>query len=236
MGKAILRRIYGDFSTPTQDWTADIMAKHAIIPHQQFAYTIGKNSSDIAMVIDAMDILHSGRFDGFVLISSDSDFTRLASRIREQGIEVYGIGERKTPQAFVAACNRFIYVENISVVNEPQDQKSDYPVTKQDPTINQDAVTNQDPVAKQEPVTKQGTVTKQAQNHVFQLISNVMKNTNDPDGWANLSTIGQQLRNIYPDFDPRTYGKAKLSTLMRSIDRFEENPKTGYFRIKNNAT
>ena len=210
LGEAGLRRIYGDFSTrPTytapQGWTADIMAEHAIIPHQQFAYTTGKNSSDIALVIDAMDILHSGRFNGFVLVSSDSDFTRLASRIREQGNEVYGIGERKAPRAFVAACNRFIHVENISAVNESRACKSDL-------------------------------FTKHDQNHVFQLISNVMKYTNDADGWANLPFIGGQLRKMYPDFDPRTYGKAKLGNLMRSIDRFEENPKTGYFRIKNNPT
>ncbi|EEX09166.1 protein containing DUF88 [Ruegeria lacuscaerulensis ITI-1157] len=114
LGEASLRRIYGDFSGGTpQGWSAEKLAEYAIVPHQQFANTTGKNAGDIALVIDAMDILHSGRFDGFVLVSSDSDFTRLASRIREQGLRVYGIGERKTPKAFVAACNRFILIENI---------------------------------------------------------------------------------------------------------------------------
>ena len=115
LGEASIRRIYGDFSgNGAQGWTKEKLAALAIVPHQQFANTTGKNASDIALVIDAMDILHSGRFDGFVLISSDSDFTRLASRIREQGVDVFGMGMRKTPAAFVKACKRFIYVENLT--------------------------------------------------------------------------------------------------------------------------
>ena len=112
IGEATLRRIYGDFSTGhLKGWTK-ILAQHAIIPHQQFAYTKEKNSSDIALVIDAMDLLHSGRFDGFCLVSSDSDFTRLAARIREEGLDVYGIGQKKTPESFRQACTRFIFTEN----------------------------------------------------------------------------------------------------------------------------
>jgi hypothetical protein len=114
LGEASVRRIYGDFSSNYLKGWADKLATLALVPHQQFANTTGKNSSDIALVIDAMDILHSGRFDGFVLISSDSDFTRLASRIREQGVDVYGIGQQKTPAAFRNACKRFIYVENLA--------------------------------------------------------------------------------------------------------------------------
>jgi hypothetical protein len=113
LGEASVRRIYGDFSgTRTKAW-ADVLSRHAIIPHQQFAYTKGKNSSDIALVIDAMDLLLSGRFDGFCLVSSDSDFTRLAARIREQGVDVFGFGEQKTPESFRQACRRFIYTENL---------------------------------------------------------------------------------------------------------------------------
>lgn len=113
IGEASVRRIYGDFSgTRSKAW-ADILSRHAIIPHQQFAYTTGKNASDITLVIDAMDLLHSGRFDGFCLVSSDSDFTRLASRIREQGVDVFGFGEQKTPESFRQACRRFIYTENL---------------------------------------------------------------------------------------------------------------------------
>src|SRR3954465_14233557 len=112
-GEASVRRIYGDFSSPQLRSWADILQKHAIDPYQQFAYTKGKNASDIALVIDAMDLLHSGRFDGFFLVSSDSDFTRLASRMREQGADVYGFGAQKTPESFRQACRRFIYTENL---------------------------------------------------------------------------------------------------------------------------
>ncbi|MCO5158584.1 MAG: NYN domain-containing protein [Aquamicrobium sp.] len=113
IGEASVRRIYGDFSQGRSKGWADILAKHAIIPQQQFAYTTGKNASDITLVIDAMDLLHSGRFDGFCLVSSDSDFTRLAARIREQGVDVFGFGEQKTPESFRQACRRFIYTENL---------------------------------------------------------------------------------------------------------------------------
>ncbi len=113
LGEASVRRIYGDFSNARSKGWSDVLSKHAIIPQQQFAYTTGKNASDITLVIDAMDLLHSGRFDGFCLVSSDSDFTRLAARIREQGIDVYGFGEQKTPESFRQACRRFIYTENL---------------------------------------------------------------------------------------------------------------------------
>src|SRR5437588_1885071 len=120
-GEASVRRIYGDFSNSQLKSWADILQKHAIDPYQQFAYTKGKNASDIALVIDAMDLLHSGRFDGFCLVSSDSDFTRLAARIREQGVDVFGFGERKTPESFRQACRRFVYTENLlpGTVNDP---------------------------------------------------------------------------------------------------------------------
>ena len=113
IGEASVRRIYGDFSNPRSKAWADTLSKHAIIPQQQFAYTSGKNASDITLVIDAMDLLHSGRFDGFCLVSSDSDFTRLAARIREQGVDVFGFGEQKTPESFRQACRRFVYTENL---------------------------------------------------------------------------------------------------------------------------
>src|SRR3712207_508509 len=119
IGEASVRRIYGDFSSPRLKPWSNILAQHAIIPHQQFAYTTGKNASDIALVIDAMDLLHSGRFDGFCLVSSDSDFTRLASRIREQGVAVYGFGEHKTPESFRQACHRFIFTENLLLPEAP---------------------------------------------------------------------------------------------------------------------
>ncbi|QOZ35335.1 NYN domain-containing protein [Bradyrhizobium sp. CCBAU 53421] len=121
IGEASVRRIYGDFSNPRSKGWADILSKHAIIPQQQFAYTTGKNASDITLVIDAMDLLHSGRFDGFCLVSSDSDFTRLAARIREHGIDVFGFGEQKTPESFRQACRRFVYTENLRGATSNQD-------------------------------------------------------------------------------------------------------------------
>ncbi|WP_050605192.1 NYN domain-containing protein [Ruegeria sp. 6PALISEP08] len=205
LGEAGLRRIYGDFSNGSpQGWDAKSLAEYAIVPHQQFANTSKKNSSDIALVIDAMDILHSGRFNGFVLVSSDSDFTRLASRIREQGLDVFGIGERKAPSAFVAACNRFIYIENIEKpeVGAPQ-------------------------------VKKAGDVkSKHELNHAYQLIRNVVLNTNEADGWASLSFVGSQLGKMYPDFDSRTYGYKRLSDLVRAIDRFDKRGTNGDLKIR----
>src|SRR5689334_19444912 len=118
IGEASVRRIYGDFSHSRSKGWSEILSKHAIIPQQQFAYSTGKNASDITLVIDAMDLLHSGRFDGFCLVSSDSDFTRLASRLREQGADVYGFGEQKTPESFRQACRRFIYTENLQPESE----------------------------------------------------------------------------------------------------------------------
>ncbi|MDK3019934.1 NYN domain-containing protein [Pseudodonghicola flavimaris] len=196
-GEASIRRIYGDFSGGSpQGWSKDKLAALAIIPHQQFANTTGKNSSDIALVIDAMDILHSGRFDGFVLISSDSDFTRLASRIREQGLDVYGIGMRKTPAAFVRACKRFIYVENL--LQEPSRQKPK-PVSK--PAGDAEAPAELEDPAK--------------------LVIRAMDAIEQEDEWFSLGQIGQYITASNPDFDTRSYGKKKLSDLIKELKRFE---------------
>ncbi|NVO56080.1 NYN domain-containing protein [Rhodobacteraceae bacterium B1Z28] len=205
LGEAGLRRIYGDFSNGSpQGWDAKSLAEYAIVPHQQFANTTGKNSSDIALVIDAMDILHTGRFSGFVLVSSDSDFTRLASRVREQGLDVFGIGERKAPKAFVAACNRFIYIENIEKMAEV-DQSSE---------------------------KSNGQPGKQSLNHAYQLIRNVVLTTNNPDGWATLPFVERQLGKIYPDFDSRSYGFKSTRDLVREVGRFDEADANGYFKIR----
>lgn len=196
-GEASIRRIYGDFSGGApQGWSKDKIAALAIIPHQQFANTTGKNASDIALVIDAMDILHSGRFDGFVLISSDSDFTRLASRIREQGLDVYGMGMRKTPAAFVKACKRFIYVENL--MQEPQKPKPKAPAKP---------VENSEAPAELEDPTK--------------LVIRAMDAIDQEDEWYSLGQIGQFITAANPDFDTRSYGKKKLSDLVKELKRFE---------------
>lgn len=201
LGEASIRRIYGDFSGGApQGWNKETLAALAIVPHQQFANTTGKNASDIALVIDAMDILHSGRFDGFVLISSDSDFTRLASRIREQGLDVFGIGMRKTPGAFVKACKRFIYVENL--MPEPQ--------PKAKPGQSQPAV---GPAQKLEDPTT--------------LVIRAMDAIDQDDEWFALGRIGQLIVAANPDFDTRSYGKRKLSDLLADLKRFEMKRGTG---------
>ncbi len=208
LGEASVRRIYGDFSrTQLRGW-ADKLASLALVPHQQFANTIGKNSSDIALVIDAMDILHSGRFDGFVLISSDSDFTRLASRIREQGLDVYGIGQRKTPEAFRKACKRFIFVENLMASPEPA-------TTPDAPNLWPDARLIE-PAARKDPATA-----------AVPLIHAAMRAIGDDEEWYSLGQIGQYLITASPDFDARSYGSSKLSDLIAKTGAFETRKSMG---------
>ncbi|MDN2580351.1 NYN domain-containing protein [Aquibium sp. ELW1220] len=194
IGEASVRRIYGDFSSSRSKAWIDVLAKHAIVPHQQFAYTTGKNASDITLVIDAMDLLHTGRFDGFCLVSSDSDFTRLASRIREQGIDVFGFGEQKTPESFRQACRRFIYTENL------------LPGAAADSTETSD---------------ERPSGTLQPPSNAVPLIRRVLAEMESADGWAYLGGVGTQLVNRYPDFDPRSYGFRKLSDLVRKTEAFD---------------
>lgn len=195
-GEASIRRIYGDFAGGSpQGWNKEKLAALAIVPHQQFANTTGKNASDIALVIDAMDILHSGRFDGFVLISSDSDFTRLASRIREQGVDVFGMGMRKTPAAFVRACKRFIYVENL--LEEPGKPK---------PKPRKEDESNGPPAELPDPT---------------KLVIRAMDAIDQDDEWFTLGQIGQFITTAAPDFDTRSYGKRKLSELIATLKLFE---------------
>ncbi|MBR9652415.1 NYN domain-containing protein [Thalassovita aquimarina] len=202
LGEASIRRIYGDFSGGApQGWSKDKLAALAIVPHQQFANTTGKNASDIALVIDAMDILHSGRFDGFVLISSDSDFTRLASRIREQGLDVFGMGMRKTPAAFVKACKRFIYVENLVEQSAPAKSNAGSKGEKAaGETASGDEVRAEDPA---------------------RLVIRAMDAINQDDEWYSLGLIGQFITQANPEFDTRSYGKKKLSDLLAGLKRFE---------------
>ena len=204
LGEASVRRIYGDWSATRLNAWAKKVAALGLVADQQFSNTKGKNASDIGLVIAAMDFLHSGLFDGFVLVSSDSDFTRLAARIREQGLDVYGIGEKKTPEAFRMACKRFIYVENLGVVEElaPKAVKADTP---------------------EEPLAKPGG--KEPPAKAIPLIIAAMRAI-DPEGeWYSLGQVGQSITQANPDFDTRTYGAAKLSDLVRKISsRFEVKP------------
>ena len=204
IGEASVRRIYGDFSgTRLKSW-AEILQKFAIDPYQQFAYTTGKNASDIALVIDAMDLLHSGRFDGFCLVSSDSDFTRLAARIREQGIDVYGFGEQKTPESFRQACRRFIFTENLlPEYAAPAPGRT----TKKPPLL---------PASEAVP-----------------LLRKVIDQMEGEDGWVHLGEVGKRVTNLAPDFDPRTYGHAKLSDLVLGTGAFDiDRPEGGGVRIR----
>jgi len=192
IGEASVRRIYGDFSSGRSKGWADQLSKHAIIPHQQFAYTTGKNASDITLVIDAMDLLHSGRFDGFCLVSSDSDFTRLAARIREQGVDVFGFGEQKTPESFRQACRRFVYTENL---------------------LPGASANGDDREAKTKPL--------QPPNKATPIIKKIIQQIETEDGWVPLGQVGNQLSNLASDFDPRTFGFRKLSDLVRKTNAFE---------------
>jgi uncharacterized LabA/DUF88 family protein len=204
IGEASVRRIYGDFSSTHMNAWAKVLTKHAIIPQQQFAYTTGKNASDIALVIDAMDLLHTGRFDGFCLVSSDSDFTRLAARIREHGVDVFGFGEQKTPESFRQACRRFIYTENL-LARSPSNGEG--------------------PIEAVKPL--------QQPNAATATIKKVIAQIDSEDGWVPLREVGKQLANLAPDFDSRTYGFRKLSDLVRKTNAFEvAQPEDGVLRIR----
>jgi uncharacterized LabA/DUF88 family protein len=204
LGEASVRRIYGDFSGVRSKGWADILSKHAIIPQQQFAYTTGKNASDITLVIDAMDLLHSGRFDGFCLVSSDSDFTRLAARIREQGIDVFGFGEQKTPESFRQACRKFVYTENLLATTHTNSGD-----------------------------TSRATNPLQSPSAATPVISKVIAQMESEDGWVPLGAVGTQLANLASDFDPRTFGFRKLSDLVRKTNSFEiDHPEGGSLRIR----
>ena len=233
LGEASVRRIYGDFSGPhLRSWEKKL-AGLAVIPHQQFAYTKGKNSSDIALVIDAMDLMHTGRFDGFVLVSSDSDFARLASRLREQGLQVFGIGRTNTPEAFRKACKRFIFVENLlgdgDSVRDADESKQTEPAggepeaKESNARSGPDATPSKAPPPEPEKSGPAVTGRKQPATKAVPLVIAAMR-AHDDD-WVPLSVIGSHVRAATPEFDPRTYGCAKLVDLLE---------KTGQFEVKRN--
>lgn len=213
LGEASVRRIYGDWSAARLGGWARKVAALGLVADQQFSNTKGKNASDIGLVIAAMDFLHSGLFDGFVLVSSDSDFTRLAARVREQGLDVYGIGEKKTPEAFRMACKRFIYVENLGAIVTEDPARSPLRAEPAQPGLE---------VPSPEPPARSGT--KEAPAKAIPLIIAAMRAI-DPEGeWYSLGQIGQYITQGNPDFDTRTYGSAKLSDLIKKISRFEVQP------------
>jgi len=188
----------------------NVLLENAIIPVQQYGYTVGKNATDSAMIIDAMDILYSGKVHGFCLVSSDSDFTRLATRLREAGMKVYGIGEKKTPDPFIAACDKFIYIEILKKEIHPKDTESEI-----EPKIRKESFEKLTP-------------------RVFNLISTTISDAADEDGWAFLGDVGTLLLKKQPNFDPRNFGFQKLTPLINSLKKFEieqrESPK-GRFKL-----
>ena len=198
-GTAHVKRAYGDWTGTSLKGWKDQLLTQSITPIQQFAYTSGKNATDAAMVIAAMDLLYSERFDGFCIVSSDSDFTRLAARIRESGLTVYGFGERKTPKPFVAACDKFVYIENLL-----------YAPTAASPVGAVPTPTPRTPAAK---LKRDAALV----NH----LRNAVEAASDDDGWAPLATVGHIITKQRPDFDARNYGYTKLSDLMAATTLFE---------------
>jgi uncharacterized LabA/DUF88 family protein len=195
-GVASVKRIYGDWtSTNLRSWK-DRLLEYAIQPIQQFSYTSGKNATDSAMIIDAMDLLYSEKLDGFCIVSSDSDFTRLAARLRESGLTVYGFGEKKTPRAFVSACDKFIYTEILIAVQEEADEDDSRPASR---------------------VRKDFKVDRK----LLKLLRDAVDDLADESGWAYLGAVGQKINNQVSEFDPRNYGFRKLGDLFRAIPQFE---------------
>lgn len=199
IGIPTIKRIYGDWTRPTISGWKPVLLEHAITPIQQYSYTTGKNATDSAMIIDAMDILHMQSVDGFCLVSSDSDFTRLATRLRESGRMVIGIGEKKTPSPFIVACDKFIYIEIIG---------------------NQEKENQQNTSSNKTYAGNVSTVTFEAiDNETLKLLKNTVEDLADDNGWAFLGDVGNLLIKKKSDFDPRNYGYPKLTPLIKSLNK-----------------
>ncbi|MCQ2030189.1 NYN domain-containing protein [Stutzerimonas zhaodongensis] len=215
-GVASVKRIYGDWTKPNLGSWKKVLLDYSIQPIQQFAYTSGKNATDSSLIIDAMDLLYTRRFDGFCLVSSDSDFTRLAARIREEGLTVYGFGEQKTPSPFVSACDKFIYTEIL---------RADAPKSSQEPPSNGDKAPALAPVEKSEEEAKapDKNAEVKAQKVPVDFIAKVLSDiADDEDDWVHLGELGSNISKLRPAFDPRLYGFKKLSDLIKSQPkRFE---------------
>ncbi|MBW1803372.1 MAG: NYN domain-containing protein [Deltaproteobacteria bacterium] len=191
-GVASVKRIYGDWTTPSLSGWKSVLLEHSIHPVQQFRYTVGKNATDSAMIIDAMDLLYTKRFEGFCLVSSDSDFTRLASRIREEGLLVYGFGEKKTPKAFVSACDKFIFTEVLRFQENL------------------------------EPAVKKKTANELKRDaKLVALLRSALEAASDESGWAHLGAVGSNIAKQAPEFDPRNYGFSKLGELAAATRLFD---------------
>ena len=221
-GIPTIKRIYGDWTSMAMNGWKTHLLELSITPIQQYAYTTGKNATDSALIIDAMDILHRENVDGFCIVSSDSDFTRLASRLRESGKTVIGIGEKKTPQPFISSCNKFIYIEILQKAAAPASAAT--PKTKTNKTAAKSKAAPV-PETKPQPVAKTSLLT--VDDDLKALLKDVIDDISDDAGWANLGDIGNHLLLRKPDFDSRNYGFAKLSLLVKSYNALfevEERP------------
>ena len=198
-GTPTFKRIYGDWTKPTVSGWKNVLLENAITPIQQYSYTSGKNSSDSALIIDAMDILYSGKVDGFCIVSSDSDFTRLATRLREAGMKVFGIGQKKTPNPFIVACDKFIYMEIIPLAEDVETTETKEKVHKPKPKASVDKLSKE----------------------TMKLIKATINDLADENGWAFLGDVGNLILKKQPDFDPRNYGFLKLTPLIKSLPQFE---------------
>jgi uncharacterized LabA/DUF88 family protein len=202
-GTPTFKRIYGDWTKPTITGWKSVLLQNAITPIQQYSYTVGKNATDSAMIIDAMDILYTGRVDGFCIVSSDSDFTRLATRLREAGMVVIGIGERKTPEPFITACDKFIYIEILASDDNAPEPKSRKP--------RKSASSSSAP----------SSSSQQPDRRTINLVRSSINDLADESGWAFLGEVGTLILKKQPNFDPRNYGFKKLLHFVKSLDSIE---------------
>jgi uncharacterized LabA/DUF88 family protein len=203
-GTPTIKRIYADWTKPTVSGWKNVLLENAITPIQQYSYTSGKNSSDSALIIDAMDILYTGKVDGFCIVSSDSDFTRLATRLRESGMKVIGIGEKKTPTPFITACDKFIYIEILKKMDE-KPKSIELKMTKEVATIS----------------SKTEKASHSNNYDLWKLISESVSDLADESGWTFLADLGNFILKKKPDFDPRNYGFTKMLPLIKSLEKFE---------------
>lgn len=227
-GTASVKRIYGDWTKPNLNGWKECLLEHSIQPVQQFAYTTGKNATDGAMIIDAMDLLYTDRFSAFCIVSSDSDFARLASRIREQGVTVYGFGERKTPRPFITACDKFVYFDVLNANSVEPDARQD----------TQPAAVVKAKEAKVSPAKAPAKPKLDAA--ALKMLENAVTASADEDGRANLARVGAHLAKQSPDFDARNYGFARLTDLVEAsgivdVERSGDSPKIVTVRMKGKA-
>ena len=226
-GTPTIKRIYGDWTTPNLASWKPLLLENAITPMQQYGYTTGKNSTDSAMIIDAMDILYTGQVDGFVLVSSDSDFTRLAIRLREAGKKVYGMGEKKTPNPFIVACDKFVYIEVIrSAAQQERAEEAAREEPKEPPKPARRAARKKGAEAAPPPAPEAEPPSR-VPKEIITLLADSVEMLADEDGYAPLGEVANLLVRKKRDFDPRNFGFSKLSKLVKALPRFEVDVRQG---------